>query len=170
MEVLSFKNFDSKQHGQVLPKYEGDNEKYAVAVAVADSLMPIDWDEMVGKATADKMRLTWSSVAPGLVLRNRLNELFVIPLAELCYLKVQNDELKKWLAENGTTYSANTRNGLQHKNHPQVAQQNRVFELLMRCVGKFGLTPADEKLLQSSMQADLEELCKNSFGAFAKSA
>lgn len=170
MQVVSFKNFDSTPKAKTIEQAEEPTEKYEIAKTIAASLMPTDWDEMVGKDMADKMRLAWNSVAPGLVLRNRLNDLFVIPLAELCYYKVQNDDLKKWLAENGMTYETITRNGLQHKNHPQVAQQNRVFELLMRCIGKFGLTPADEKLLQSTMQLDLEELTKNGFGTFAQSA
>jgi phage terminase small subunit len=170
MTVINFKNFDAGSKSQVSNQTDANTDKFENAKAIAESLLPDDWDDLVGVETAARMRKVWFSLAPGLVLRNRLNDLFIIPLAELCYYKIINDDLKRWLATNGLTYETEGRNGKQYKNHPQVSQQHMVFSELMRCIGKFGLTPADEKLLQSSMQLDLEELSKNGFGPFAQTA
>lgn len=96
----------------------------------------------------------WDRIAPLLAAHDYLNDLFVDSLVEYCRVVHSIDKNVKYLREHGDTYSADTRNGLQIKCHPQVGQLNELRRMLRSYVSDFGLSPQARKALEA-VQSDI---------------
>lgn len=98
----------------------------------------------------------WDRIAPWLAMQDRLKPWYMDTLCEYCRVVANITRIAKFFRENGNTeyYEINTRNGLQKKAMPQVAQLNENRRMLRSYVGDFGLTPASEKQLDV-LQEDL---------------
>ena len=101
--------------------------------------------------------LIWDNLAPYMINLGYLKPHFVIAFAEYCYLLARIAETRKFLQDNGETYSIVGRNGEQIKSRPQVAQLNDDWRKLSRLTSCFGLTPSDEKSLINSVQRDIHD-------------
>lgn len=96
----------------------------------------------------------WDRIAPLLAAHDYLNDLFVDTLVEYCSVVEALDRNKKYLREHGETYSTKTRNGLQIKSRPQVAQVHELRRTLRGYVTDFGLSPQARKQLEA-VQMDI---------------
>lgn len=89
-------------------------------------------------------RRVWNRVAPDLARASRLKPLFVDYVLEYCRTKVEMDELRAFIEENGRTYVVHGRNGSQIKNRPEVGQLNEVKRFWNSMVAQLGMSPATE--------------------------
>lgn len=116
----------------------------------------------------------WDEIAPILAMHQRLKPLYKYPLILLCKAIAAEHRLSNFLRdpENGETYKSQTRNGLQIKMRPEVAQLNEIRRVIRTYVGDFGLSPAAEKQLINSIQMDLfdSEKSKNPFSQIDEAA
>lgn len=116
-------------------------------IAIANALKP---ENLSTRASA-----IWDSLAPEMVMLERLKSRFAPMFAEWCYQNAKIEELREWLEENGQMYDTTTRDGNQKKSHPYVAQVHEHWRQMLRLTEKFGLTPADEKSLVRSIHGDV---------------
>lgn len=115
--------------------------------AEAVALMP-DWLD------ADEQSF-WLGTAAQMVMLGRLKPHFVHAYAEYVSVVIRLQRAKKLLAESGWTYSSKTRNGLQYKSRPEVAQLNDDWRKWRSLVGEFGLAPAAERGIKTTPQGDM---------------
>ncbi len=90
-----------------------------------------------------------------MVMINRLKAHFAHAYAEYCIVVCRMAELRKELTKNGWTYESMTRNGLQKKSRPEVAQLNDDWRKWRSLVGSFGLAPAESRGLSDTPQGDM---------------
>ncbi|WP_299582058.1 P27 family phage terminase small subunit [uncultured Microbulbifer sp.] len=96
------------------------------------------------RGTTKEERRTWDRVALELAKVNRLKPLFVDYIYEYCRTKVEMDELRQYIVDNGRTYTVMGRNGEQIKNHPEVGQLREVARFWNSMVAQLGMSPATE--------------------------
>lgn len=104
--------------------------------------------------TADERKF-WNATAPGMVQLGRLKPHYVHAYAEYCIVVCRMARTRKFLNENGWTYTTKTRNGLQQKMRPEVGQLNDDWRKWRTLVAMFGLAPAEERGLTSPLQGDM---------------
>ena len=101
----------------------------------------------------------WDRLAP--ILCNptvdRLQPQMVETCALMCQVLARYEGLRGKLADPtfGETYASHTRNGVQHKSRPEVAQMNEAFRQFVTLARDFGLTPAAERGLRNAGQGKL---------------
>jgi len=100
-------------------------------------------------------RKFWDGTAPQMVLLGRLKPHFVEAYAQYCAIVIRMRDARKLLDESGWTYSSKTRNGLQFKSRPEVAQLNDDWRKWRSLVGEFGLAPAAERGVKAPGQGDM---------------
>ncbi|MFS1524740.1 phage terminase small subunit P27 family [Microbulbifer sp. 2304DJ12-6] len=111
-------------------------EKEAELKALAKKLRP--------RGVTKEERRVWDRVALELAKVGRLKPLFVDYIYEYCRTKVEMDELRQFIADNGRTYTVDGRNGEQIKNHPEVGQLREVARFWNSMVAQLGMSPATE--------------------------
>jgi P27 family predicted phage terminase small subunit len=89
----------------------------------------------------------WNRLAPAVChpTVGRLKPHTVQAFVLLCDAVARYEQLVSWLKRNKETYTAKTRNGLQHKMRPEVGQRNEAFRQALTMLRDFGLTPAAER-------------------------
>jgi len=101
----------------------------------------------------------WDRLAPILCLPtvDRLQPQMVESCSLMCQALARYEGLRGKLAdpEFGETYESHTRNGVQFKSRPEVAQMNEAFRQFLTLARDFGLTPAAERGLKNAGQGRL---------------
>ncbi|AGT08341.1 P27 family phage terminase small subunit [Paracoccus aminophilus] len=124
-------------------KDDGDagHNLQARAIARAAELRP--------EGLLDKERWVYDRLAPHLChpTKARLNEINIFMFVQLCRSVVRYEDYQLLLAELGETYTAQTRNGIQIKSRPEIAQLNETWRQIRALGGDFGMTPAAERSL-----------------------
>lgn len=92
----------------------------------------------------------WDRLAPELVALGRLKAHYVDAFAEYCRVSVRLAQARASLDENEWTYVTTGRHGQQWKSRPEVAQLNDDWRKWRSLTASFGLTPADERGLNTS--------------------
>ena len=128
----------------VLPLHD---EPQAVHIEKAKQLRP---DDLL---LAAELKV-YDRIAPQLAMLGRLKPHFIDALCEFCRVTVSLADNRKYFRKSGETYKSETRNGVQIKSRPEVAQFNVNRSMWRSLVGEFGLAPAAEKGMQSG-QGDL---------------
>lgn len=110
--------------------------------------------ELRPEGLLDKVRWVYDRLAPPLChpTKNRLNEINVFMFVQLCRSVVRYEEYTTLIEELGETYQAKTRNGLQIKSRPEVAQLNETWRQVRALAGDFGMTPAAERAMGNQGQ------------------
>lgn len=86
---------------------------------------------------------------------DRLHARFADVIVEYCRATVRLRALRAQMPSlEDEVYSSETRNGIQHKSRPEVAQLNETWRQWRSLVALLGLSPADERNLAPG-QADL---------------
>lgn len=124
-------------------------------IAEAEGLKPVVEKILAPLKMPDRAWLIWDSLAPEMVMLDRLKGRFAFLFAEWCWQSAKIIELRGWLIENGDTYASETRNGNQLKCHPYVGQMHEHWRQMMRLTEKFALTPSDEKQLVRVVHGDI---------------
>ncbi|MFY1706243.1 P27 family phage terminase small subunit [Tritonibacter scottomollicae] len=83
---------------------------------------------------------------------DRLKPSNVFMFRQLCAAVVRHERLTLELEELGETYESETRNGVQIKARPEVAQLNETFRQIRGLANDFGMTPAAERGLSGAGQ------------------
>ncbi len=96
------------------------------------------------RGIAKEERRVWDRVAFELAKVKRLKPLYIDYIHEYCRTKVEMDELRQYIIDNGRTYTADGRNGIQIKNHPEVGQLREVGRFWNSMVAQLGMSPATE--------------------------
>ena len=84
--------------------------------------------------------------------KDRLNEINIFMFLQLVRSIVRYEHYSVLLKELGETYSAETRNGMQIKSRPEVAQLNETWRQIRALASDFGMTPAAERALGAQGQ------------------
>lgn len=100
-------------------------------------------------------RKFWDATAPQMVMLGRLKIHYAHAYAEYCSIVIRMAKTKKFLDANEWTYETHTRNGLQIKMRPEVAQLNDDWRKWRSLVGEFGLAPAADRGMVSALQGDM---------------
>ena len=133
--------------GNVVPLTGGSRRDFdASAKELARELKPRGMS-----AEASKI---WDRIAPTLThpLCNRLRAQHAETFRLYCESHARHEALRAYLRENGETYQAMTRNGLQLKSRPEVAQLNETWRQVVRLSCEFGMTPAAERAVLNGDQ------------------
>lgn len=93
----------------------------------------------------DYERSVWDRTAPQMAMLGRLQPHFVDALTEYCHVRNRLHVARKELDKTGWVYESETRNGLQYKSMPQVAQLNDDWRKWRSMIAEFGLAPASER-------------------------
>ncbi|EEW56694.1 conserved hypothetical protein [Ruegeria sp. TrichCH4B] len=83
---------------------------------------------------------------------DRLKPSNVMMFKQLCKAVLRFERLELELEEAGETYESETRNGVQIKARPEVAQLNETFRQIRGLANDFGMTPAAERGLSGAGQ------------------
>ncbi len=83
--------------------------------------------------------------------RDRLNEGNIFMFHQLVRVVARHERLLIAI-EDGETYTTETRDGIQQKSKPEVAQVNETFRQIRALAGEFGMTPATERSLSGGGQ------------------
>ncbi len=121
------------------------------AASVANGLRP--------PGLEDDVRQVYDRIAPLLChptvvrLKPHMVDTFVL----MCRMWCRFETIRKLLAdpEVGETYESETRNGVQLKSRPEVAQMNEAFRNFLTLARDFGLTPAAERGIKNAAQGQL---------------
>lgn len=118
----------------------------ARAIARAAQLRP--------EGLLDEERWVYDRLAPPLChpTKDRLNEINIFMFVQLVRSIVRYEHYSVLLKELGETYSAETRNGMQIKSRPEVAQLNETWRQIRALASDFGMTPAAERALGAQGQ------------------
>lgn len=100
-------------------------------------------------------RKFWDATAPQMVMLGRLKPHFAFAYEEYCIVVIKMRDTRAYLNKNGWTYESETRNGIQIKSRPEVAQLNDDWRKWRSLVGEFGLAPAAERGMKAGPQGDL---------------
>jgi hypothetical protein len=76
---------------------------------------------------------------------DRLSPVNVFMFMQLARAVVRHERLILEIEELGETYESETRNGVQIKSRPEVAQLNETFRQIRALAGEFGMTPSTER-------------------------
>jgi P27 family predicted phage terminase small subunit len=100
------------------------------------------------------VKAIWDRLAPAMCdpRRDRLNDGNVLLFEQLCWVVSRHEKLRLDVRENGETYESRTRNGVQQKSRPEVAQLNETLRQVRALASDFGMTPAAERGLKSTGQ------------------
>lgn len=84
----------------------------------------------------------WDAIAPVAVTMKTLTTADVYPFARYCEAFARWLELNAWLKKNGTTYTMKGKDGKPRyaAEFPQAIEHRRLYEILIRLEGNFGLT------------------------------
>jgi len=126
-----------------LPLHE---EPQAIHFARAKSLLP-------AHLTPAECEI-WNAQAPELVRLGRLKPHFATAFAEYCIILNRLITARRELDKQEWHLVTGGRNGEQHRSRPAVAQYNDDWRKYNSLVSKFGLTPTDERSMQTG-QSDL---------------
>lgn len=135
----------------------------------SDNVVPLTGDQARGDFTAFsrdradalrpeglpfEVRAVWDRIAPPLCdpRRDRLDESNVFMFEQLCWSIARHEKLRVDIADNGETYSSETRNGTQFKSRPEVAQLNETWRQIRSLSSDFGMTPSAERGLKVAGQ------------------
>lgn len=101
-----------------------------------------------------EVKAIWDRLAPPMCdpRRDRLNEANVLMFEQLCWVVARHERLRLDVRENGETYESHTRNGVQQKSRPEVAQLNETLRQIRALASDFGMSPAAERGLKASGQ------------------
>jgi len=83
--------------------------------------------------------------------RDRLNPGNIFMFHQLVRVVARHEALLVAI-EDGETYATKTRDGVQHKAKPEVAQVNETFRQIRAVAGEFGMTPATERAIAAPGQ------------------
>ncbi|RAH99205.1 terminase [Acuticoccus sediminis] len=121
------------------------------AEATAVALRPDGMDEETA-AVWDRLAPLYAHPQVG-----RLKPIFVPAFELACQARARYERLRAFLVENGETYASMTRNGLQQKSRPEVAQMNVAFGQFRSLIERFGGDPFSDRALLSATagQADM---------------
>ncbi len=138
------------------------------------NVVPLTGDELRGDFTAfaqdaanglrpagldDDVRDVWDRIAPHVCHPqvDRLKAHMVQPFVLMCRALARYENLRLLMADPavGETYESHTRNGVQIKSRPEVAQMNESFRQFVTLARDFGLTPAAERGLKNAAQGKL---------------
>lgn len=91
--------------------------------------------------------MIWDRLAPPLCdpRRGRLNECNAFMFLQFCRTVARHEKLLIDIGDDGETYEVKTRNGMQQKARPQVAQLNETWRQVRSLAESFGMTPASER-------------------------
>jgi hypothetical protein len=123
-----------------------DAERFArQGLELANQLKPVSDDP-----DAD---MAWDRWAPEFAnpLRGRLKAHTALAFEFMCYdiALAQRLRVEIGFAPESGFYTIETRNGMQQKARPQVAQLNQVLARLKTSFAEFGLTPASERAIRN---------------------
>lgn len=83
---------------------------------------------------------------------DRLNPGNVFMFTMLCRVVVRHERIALELDDLGETYESKTRNGIQVKSRPEVAQFNETLRQIRAMANDFGMTPAAQRGLSNGGQ------------------
>lgn len=111
-------------------------------------------DEIRPEGLTGELRWTFDRLALPLChpTVDRLKPGNVFMFRQLCTAVVRHERLTLELEELGETYESETRNGVQIKSRPEVAQLNETFRQIRSLANDFGMTPAAERGLSGGGQ------------------
>lgn len=111
-------------------------------------------EELRPEGLTGQMRWTFDRLALPLChpTVDRLKPSNVYMFRQLCSAVVRHDRIALELEELGETYESETRNGVQIKSRPEVAQLNETFRQIRTLANDFGMTPAAERGLSGAGQ------------------
>ncbi|MCF3933290.1 P27 family phage terminase small subunit [Acuticoccus sp. M5D2P5] len=114
------------------------------ARARADELRPDDLDA--------EAQMVWDRMAPRVThpTIDRLHPQHAEAFAMMCQARARHLRFQADLAENGWFYESRTRNGVQYKARPEVAQMNEAFRQFLTLARDFGLTPMSERAVREA--------------------
>lgn len=94
----------------------------------------------------------WDRLAPAVChpLVARLKPHMTASFVLMCEALVQYETYVADLKVIGEVYESTTRNGVQFKARPEVAQRNDAFRRFLTIARDFGLTPASERGIQTA--------------------
>lgn len=103
--------------------------------------------------------MIWDRMAPALAnpLVARLKPSTVESFKLLCneIARMERLQVEIGFEADGEVYVTTTRNGLQHKARPEVAQINDTKRFALTIMRDFGMTPASERSVSAPTQGDL---------------
>lgn len=101
-----------------------------------------------------EVQAIWDRLAPPLCdpRRDRLNDSNVYLFELLCHTISRHERLRLDVAEGGESYESNTRNGVQQKSRPEVAQLNETWRQVRALASDFGMSPAAERGIKNAGQ------------------
>jgi phage terminase small subunit len=137
-------NLANASNVTAIPLHE---EPQAIHHAKAKDLRPDD-------LLSERELKVYDRYAAHLAMLNRLKPHYIDAFCEYCRVVIRLADARKFLDDEEWTYSSMTRNGIQFKSRPEVAQLNDDWRKWRTLVGEFGLAPAAEKGMQSG-QGDL---------------
>ena len=100
----------------------------------------------------------WDKIAPELVKIGRLKPYFVDTVVEYCICRVRLKEMRELFKTlSDELYEVEGRNGKQLKTHPHVAQLNETWRQWRNLSAALGLTPTDERALDTEQMSLFDE-------------
>lgn len=111
-------------------------------------------DEIRPDGLTGELRWTFDRLALPLChpTLDRLKPHNVVMFVQFCRSVVRHERLILEIEELGETYESETRNGVQIKSRPEVAQLNETFRQIKSLGEAFGMTPASERGLAGGGQ------------------
>ena len=104
---------------------------------------------------SDEGRRVWDDLAPHLVKLDRLKPIYELQFAAYCESAADFIRFTGEIAAFGSWFVTETRNGKQEKKRATWGQRNDALSNMQRLATVFGLTPVDERRLDSGGQGDL---------------
>lgn len=100
-------------------------------------------------------REIWERLAPILINKGRLEPEYEESFMGFCFMAGQAQRLYAKIAEEGTEYEVETRNGKQQKHSPSWIQVQQAIAHMNQISARFGLSPVDDARLKGGAQGDL---------------
>lgn len=134
--------------GAVVPMRDDDAPAYNLDARARARMLELEPDDMSADLRAVFRRLALPLCHP---TRDRLNAGNIFMFTQLARVVMRHEKLLVAI-EDSETYTTKTRDGVQEKTKPEVAQVNETFRQIRALAGEFGMTPATERSIQAPGQ------------------
>lgn len=107
------------------------------------------------KTLSEAARKVWDEVAPELAELGVLARVDATTLETFCNNLVMMRRLQRFIDENGYSYTTETKNGIMHRQFPEVGILQKCQTQHRAFMSEFGMSPASRTRLPDASQGDL---------------